>query len=185
MSYDAEAGAQGLIVVGVDGSAGSRAALLWAADEARLRRTRLKAIHAWRLRYPAAAGTDFVYGYPYVGGSLDAVVGPGRDDQYEQADELLERWVADAVGACDDLQVERCALEGAAARVLVQAVTPNDLLVVGSRGHGGFAGLLLGSVSQQCAHHAPCPVVIVHAERPAGDPGGAVHGGTVATIARG
>lgn len=184
MRDDAGAGAQGIIAVGVDGSAGSRAALLWAADEARLRRTRLKAIHAWTLRYPAAAGTDFVYGHPYVGGSLDAVVGPGRDNLYGAVDELLERLVADAVGACDDLQVERCAVEGAAARVLVQAVTNNDLLVVGSRGHGGFAGLLLGSVSQQCAHHAPCPVVIVHAERSARDPGGAVHGGAAATTAR-
>ena len=51
-----------------------------------------------------------------------------------------------------------------AAQVLVDEADGADLLVVGSRGHGGFAGLLLGSVSQQCAHHAPCPVVIIRAE---------------------
>jgi len=58
-------------------------------------------------------------------------------------------------------------IQGAAAEVLVGAVTSDDLLVVGSRGHGGFADVLLGSVSQQCVHHAPCPVVVVHAPKPA------------------
>ena len=59
--------------------------------------------------------------------------------------------------------IERRVVEGAPATVLVDESRQADLLVVGSRGHGGFAGLLLGSVSQQCAHHAACPVVIVHA----------------------
>lgn len=57
--------------------------------------------------------------------------------------------------------IERVIGEGSAAQVLIDAVGEDDLLVVGSRGHGGFANLLLGSVSQQCAQHAPCPVVIV------------------------
>ena len=61
--------------------------------------------------------------------------------------------------------VERRVVEGAAASVLVDESRDAELLVVGSRGHGGFAGLLLGSVSQQCAHHATCPVVIIPRER--------------------
>ena len=62
-----------------------------------------------------------------------------------------------------DVEIELQAIQGAPAGVLVAASRDADLLVVGSRGHGGFVGLLLGSVSQQCAHHAECPVVIVHA----------------------
>jgi nucleotide-binding universal stress UspA family protein len=61
--------------------------------------------------------------------------------------------------------VEQRVIQGAAAAVLVEESQDADLLVVGSRGHGGFAQLLLGSVSQQCAHHSECPVVIVHAKR--------------------
>jgi len=64
------------------------------------------------------------------------------------------------------MEVERRVVQGRAAAALVDESRDADLLVVGSRGHGGFAGLLLGSVSQQCAHHAACPVVIVH-RRPA------------------
>ena len=59
------------------------------------------------------------------------------------------------------IEIERHVVEGAPATVLVDESRHADLLVVGSRGHGGFAGLLLGSVSQQCAQHAACPVVIV------------------------
>jgi nucleotide-binding universal stress UspA family protein len=70
--------------------------------------------------------------------------------------------VADESGGA---QIERVAVEGQAARVLVGAAEGAELLVVGSRGHGGFTGLLLGSVSQQCAHHAPCPVVILRERR--------------------
>lgn len=64
------------------------------------------------------------------------------------------------------VEIERLVIQGAAAAILVSAVGPRDLLVVGSRGHGGFVGLLLGSVSQQCVQHAPCPVVVVHAPAP-------------------
>ena len=71
--------------------------------------------------------------------------------------------MADEAG---DVEIERQVVQGRAAEVLVGFATPGDLLVVGSRGHGGFAGLLLGSVSQQCVHHAACPVVVVHPPKP-------------------
>jgi nucleotide-binding universal stress UspA family protein len=69
--------------------------------------------------------------------------------------------VREAIPDAGDVEIERRVIEGAAAAVLVEESRGADLLVVGSRGHGGFAQLLLGSVSQQCAHHAECPVVIV------------------------
>ncbi len=154
---------RGVVAVGVDGSDGARAALRWAADEARLRRTRLRVVHAWTFVYPGAGGVGFGFGYPYVTDSAETRSGAGLHERHQAADELLARAIADATGDAEDVEIERRVVEGAAAEVLVHAVAPQDLLVVGSRGHGGFAGLLLGSVSQQCAHHAPCPVVIVHA----------------------
>jgi nucleotide-binding universal stress UspA family protein len=86
------------------------------------------------------------------------------------AEDLLERAIAQLPPEVDGVEIDRQVIEGSAADVLIRAATENDLLVVGSRGHGGFASLLLGSVSQQCAHHAPCPVVIVRAGgRPAAE----------------
>jgi len=74
----------------------------------------------------------------------------------------LEETLRESVPETDTVEIERRVVEGRPAAVLVDESQGADLLVVGSRGHGGFAGLLLGSVSQQCAHHAACPVVIVH-----------------------
>jgi nucleotide-binding universal stress UspA family protein len=73
----------------------------------------------------------------------------------------LERALEEADGSAGDVEVETVVREGAPAATLLEEAQDAELLVVGSRGLGGFRGLLLGSVGQQCAHHAPCPVVIV------------------------
>ena len=152
------------VVVGVDGSAGSAEALRWALAEARLRKSPLRAVHAWMFGY--VGGT--VDGYPSLGGSLDAYGSLGIDsgDLHRAAEDLLDRAVADAGTDTEGVEIERQVVQGSAAEALLTAVDKNDLLVVGSRGHGGFAELLLGSVSQQCVHHAPCPVVVVHSPKP-------------------
>jgi nucleotide-binding universal stress UspA family protein len=143
------------IVVGVDASEGATAALRWAVAEARLRKSRLRAVYAWTLSYPRGEG------YSYLVGALDAVPYSGMSDQHQAAEELLERATAQVRREADGVEIEHHVIEGPAAEVLVGAAAEADLLVVGSRGHGGFVGLLLGSVSQQCAHRASCPVVIV------------------------
>ena len=139
----------GEIVVGVDGSAASAAALRWALAEARLRGLRLVAIHA--------------FATPMVSTTSQALHLMETDfAAYRAAGaETLERSLADAAADSADVDVERRVVEGPPAPALLDAADEADLLVVGSRGHGGFAGLLLGSVSEQCAHHSPCPVVIV------------------------
>jgi len=135
-----------VITVGVDGSDGAAAALRWAAAEARLRGARLRAVHAWHI--PRMA-----YGYvPPV--SLD-------DDLGRAAAEGLDKWVRAAGAELEGIQVERLTAEGSASTVLTDAASDAELLVVGSRGLGGFRELLLGSVSHQCAQRASCPVVIV------------------------
>jgi nucleotide-binding universal stress UspA family protein len=136
-----------LIVVGVDGSEQSKAALRWALDEARLRGASLRVVHAW-WAYPA-----FVPGAP--------IIATEWEELRESADEFVESFVAEVLGEPDDVEITAVAVHGTAAPALVEASQEADLLVVGSRGLGGFTGLLLGSVSQQCAHHAPCPLVIV------------------------
>lgn len=138
------------IVVGIDGSENSKHALRWALDEARLRDASLRVVYAWTM--PVYVG----YGVPPA-----AVINPAS--LAEAASERVDKTVGEVIGEAEDVQIERKAVEGMAAQTLVEEADGADLLVVGSRGHGGFAGLLLGSVSQQCAHHAPCPVVIVRA----------------------
>jgi nucleotide-binding universal stress UspA family protein len=120
----------------------------------------VRTVHAWMFGYIGGS----VEGYPYWGGSLGSYTSLGVDlsDLHRAAEDLLERAIADAGDETEGVEIERQVVEGPAAEVLVNAATPGDLLVVGSRGHGGFGGLLLGSVSQQCVHHAPCPVVVVH-----------------------
>jgi nucleotide-binding universal stress UspA family protein len=137
-----------VVVVGVDRSPASATALRWAADEARLRQARLRVVMAWQLPsialYPAPFPADVV-----ADGQLAA--------QRLLAEELDEVLGHDRQG----LEVEPVVVDGAAAPVLLDQAAAASLLVVGSRGHGGFTGLLLGSTSSQVVHHAPCPVTVV------------------------
>lgn len=145
------------VVVGIDGSAGAAEALRWAVAEARLRKARLRIVHAWTYGY---AGMP-LGGFGAMGG-FDSYIPPEIDsnDLQRAAEELLERAIGE-VGGIEAIEVERRVVEGGTAQVLIAAAVGADLLVVGSRGHGGFVGLMLGSVSQQCVSHAPCPVVVV------------------------
>lgn len=131
-----------LIVVGVDGSEPSLAALHWAVDEARMRRGKVLLITAWH--YPPVPST-----------AEDS----GGNDSFHAA----ERVQADALKAvaAEGVDIEGMLVRDSAATALLEAAKDADLLIVGSRGHGGFAGLLLGSVSGQVVHHAQCPVLVV------------------------
>jgi nucleotide-binding universal stress UspA family protein len=93
-------------------------------------------------------------------GGFAPVVDPKEFEQY--AETVAEQALAALREQTEGVDVERVTGEGQAAHVLLEQARDADLLVVGSRGRGGFTGLLLGSVSQQVAHHAPCPVVVVH-----------------------
>jgi len=141
-----------VIVVGVDHSEGAKAALRFALEEAKLRQATLRVVHAWQYGYIGATG--FEGAYPALGGDIKEL----RDG----AQTTLEETLRESIPETDTVEIERRVVEGRAAAVLVDESQGADLLVVGSRGHGGFTGLLLGSVSQQCAHHAACPVAIVH-----------------------
>jgi nucleotide-binding universal stress UspA family protein len=140
------------IVVGVDGSEGSKPALRFAVEEAALRGDSVRAVCVWQV--PVAL---------YAGSAYAATIEPkiysdtSRDAARQQIDEV--------VGSGAKAEVELVVREGGAAHVLVEESADAAMLVVGSRGHGGFAGLLLGSVSQQCATHARCPVTIVHGDK--------------------
>src|SRR5688500_15794985 len=143
-----------VIVVGVDHSAGAKEALRFALEEAELRHATLRAVHAWQFGYIGVTGMEGRL--PAAGGELH--------EFHDAAAAALDTTLREAIPDTGDVQVERRVVEGAPAAVLVEESRDADLLVVGSRGHGGFAQLLLGSVSQQCAHHAECPVVIVRSK---------------------
>jgi nucleotide-binding universal stress UspA family protein len=138
------------VVVGVDGSAGSSSALRWAMTYAAQVGGTVEAISTWQL--PMGAG----YTYAWVPSGLDG-------DSY---DTLAEKVLADTVAEVTQslgstLVVDRNVAQGQPADVLLQAARHAQMLVVGSRGHGTLAGFILGSTSQHCVQHAPCPVVVV------------------------
>jgi nucleotide-binding universal stress UspA family protein len=136
------------IVVGIDGSSGSAAALRFAVEEARIRGAALKAVSAWHVP-------------PAIYGSGWAPAGPDIDEFRKLAESTLSTSIEDAGAAESGVTVTPILREGHPVDVLVAESGRADLLVVGSRGVGGFKGLLLGSVSQQCAQHSKCPVIVV------------------------
>jgi nucleotide-binding universal stress UspA family protein len=138
------------IVVGVDGSDGAQRALEWAAAEARLRSADLRVVHAYR--------TEWVY-YPEFA-AVRTLVNPA--DLAEQAKELVDRCVEQLGALGEGLTVTTEAINDAnAAHALLEHAADAEMIVMGSRGLGGFGGLLLGSVSQKVVHHASVPVVII------------------------
>jgi nucleotide-binding universal stress UspA family protein len=152
--------AVGRIVVGVDGSESGARALRWAVAEAARRGWSLDAVHAWR--------EPFLTASPFVVADAEA------DALVEAARMALD----DAIAAANidegatGVDVGRVLARGGAAAALLDASEGADLLVVGSRGRGGFARVLLGSVSHQVVHHAACAVVVVPAPRDGEDRGG-------------
>jgi nucleotide-binding universal stress UspA family protein len=143
----------GRIVVGVDGSSSSKAALAWAVEQARLVGASVEAVIAWH--YPVMVG-----GMP-----LAPVVVTGSPDYGELAAQLLSDVIGTTVDPDGPVKISSVVREGNPAQVLLEAATGADLLVVGNRGHGGFTEALLGSVGQACVHHAGCPVVVIRAAR--------------------
>ncbi len=137
------------IVAGVDGSPASLAALQWAVRQAAATGSTVQAVIAWQ--YPSVIGG---YGWAPVALLESSACA-------EIAQKTLAGAIADVDFAGRDVPVISLVREGNAAQVLIDAAADADLLVVGSRGHGGFAGALLGSVSQHCVHHAPCPVAVI------------------------
>ena len=139
---------ESVIVVGVDGSPSSIKALEWAVDQAALTKASVEAVTAWH--FPNSYGVPLPDGTNYADLAAEtltkaiAVVKNARPDG-PAADVWIRTWIA----------------EGHAAQILLDRSADASLLVVGSRGHGGFAEALLGSVSQHVVHHAPCPVVII------------------------
>jgi nucleotide-binding universal stress UspA family protein len=144
------------IIVGVDETGEAAAALRWAVEEGALHGWGVRAVMVW-------AWADQHH--------LDDAFDPGYDQ--ESADKALEEAVVRAVGEDAAAAVERAAIDGYPTRVLVEEADGARLLVVGARAGGPLTTLLIGSVSDDCLHHATSPVAVVH-ERPAGERSGRI-----------
>ena len=131
------------IVVGVDGSAASKAALRWAVDQARLTGSPIVALMAW--------DSPPIYGWEAA---------PSSEDLNAHSAKILGDSIRD-VDPGPDVRVDKLVVNGHPAKALLEEAQDADLLVLGNRGHGGFAAALLGSVSQYCIHHATSPVLVV------------------------
>jgi nucleotide-binding universal stress UspA family protein len=142
---DAETTVAPTIVVGVDASEPSKDALRWAARQAELTGGELRVVMAWEI--PTAA-----YWAPI----------PEDWDFEEATREALENTVRETLGDPLPVKVTAVVARGRPALALIDQAREADLLVVGSRGHGGFTGMLVGSVSEHCVAHSVCPVVVVH-----------------------
>lgn len=136
------------VVVGVDGSPASHAALRWAVHHARMVGGAVEAIYVWDT--PSARGWS----------------GPAVDPDFdlEQARERFAQEVRTVFPGEQPPRLQEHLVQGDPSEALIQASEGAELLVVGHRGMGGFARAMLGSVSQRCAQHAACPVVVVHQE---------------------
>jgi nucleotide-binding universal stress UspA family protein len=134
------------VVVGVDGSEHSKLALTWAARIAEEAKTQLEAVIAWQ--YPPTFGW--------------AAVPPSDWNPEKDADATLTATVDEVFGTHRPPNLQLTVAEGYPASVLLDGSEDALMLVVGSRGHGGFAGMLIGSVSANVAEHAHCPVLVVH-----------------------
>jgi nucleotide-binding universal stress UspA family protein len=140
------------IVVGVDGSPSSRQALRWAVRQAELTGASVEAIATWHA--PAMVGL----GVPFA----EADAGSRDDSRIKvAAQDMLRAAIAEAAGTSAGVAVKAEVGEGSPAQLLLDASTGATMVVVGSRGHGGITGTLLGSVGQTLAQHAPCPVLII------------------------
>lgn len=145
-------GEPGRIVVGIDGSRGSVAALRWAVQEAELRGAIVHPVIAWQM--PSGPGATLGWGREPQGAKGDA------HPAMVSATAEVRRLGQQAIRG-HDVKMTCEAVEGHPAEVLVRSADGATALVVGSRGHGGFVGMLLGSVSQQVVAHARCPVVLI------------------------
>lgn len=144
------------ILAGVDGSPGSRRALSWAIDEAALHRAQVDAVTVWHDIY----SDEMAFEYQ---------VSSVRHDEhalFERTRQQLTRIIAQAAAGHPGVAVSPHVLAGDPARALCARSAAADLLVVGSRGHGRFARLVLGSVGTACAHHSQCPIAIIPAAGP-------------------
>ena len=167
----------GRIVVGVDASPNARQALAWAAAEARLRQAVLQVVHAYHARNLAAPvyfGSTHTYDASVGGAGVpepELTASVQRREAFEaavrsQADELLAALLGELGETVSGVEVRQTVVEDRhPAEALVQLSVDADLLVVGSRGRGGFSELLLGSVSHAAVLHAVCPVVVVPSSR--------------------
>ena len=134
------------IVVGVDGSAASLAALRWAVRQAELTGAPLEIVSTWEWRV----------GYLGLG-----IPVPPDYDPAEEARRQLDKAVSAVLTPRDAIEVRQSVMEGHPAPVLEALSTTADLVVVGNHGHGEFAGMLLGSVSEHCVTHCHCPVAVI------------------------
>jgi nucleotide-binding universal stress UspA family protein len=144
---------EGGVVVGHDGSGCAQGALTWAANLAERAGWPLHVVRAWRIA-TAPQPASWVPGFVPPITDYEAAV---------QAD--LESDVAAVLGPNRRCEITCHVVHAQPVKALIQAAEGADVLVVGARGRGGFAGLLLGSVSDQVTHHAPCPVTVVRSDR--------------------
>lgn len=135
------------IVVGVDGSELSEAALRWAVGQARLTGAEVHAVMAWNV--PVS-----IYLSPVAG-----------EERYErEAEEVMDTVLRAVAEEARNVPVTKRMVGKHPSQALVRAADGAELLVVGSHGHGGFPGMHLGSVATYCVHHAPCPVLVYRGE---------------------